>query len=380
MLLKTPRAGTVRVANYGSGIKKLVGVGSYSRLEAKERKKVMTKAFCPELVLAASGLDVNATLGNLSDQQVAVAAIGGIGIVLVLGGLFIGQLISPGGVAGIPAGKIAEALQNKETILVDIRSKAEVNEMGSPSLKKLGARTVYLPYTKITREGEVIVENYGEQFSRLKGLKEDSVVILMDGNGRLSPQAAREVAQSVAVGEVCYATGGAAALQASGFPWKTKPEGISLPKVDLKGLDLDKIAETYKEKPTLVNTGLAVCALAAAGIFLFNEFDVILEAVGVLGAGNIFFRRFFFAKDREKTIGDLQSLNDKIAVKDAGDDLKKLASTILEVSEDEVSVEEGASAEEGTSAEEEEEEKAPPLRISPPGYIPPGMTSGQTSQ
>lgn len=62
---------------------------------------------------------------------------------------------------------------------------------------------------------------------------------------------------------------------------------------------------------------------------------MVLEAVGILGGINLLFRKLFFAKDKKKTIEDLDSLlNDELAAKEAGDDLKQLATAILALPSD----------------------------------------------
>ena len=56
-----------------------------------------------------------------------------------------------------------------------------------------------------------------------------------------------------------------------------------------------------QSKPTLTKAGLAVGAIGAAGLLLFNEVEVVLELLGVAAAGNFFAKRVLFAKDREQT-------------------------------------------------------------------------------
>ena len=307
------------------------------QVASRPRHVKTVKAVGVDAVTASVGFDV--AVSSVSDsQKLIVAAIGTVGL-LVLGAIGLATQLSSNGrrVTSIPPAKLDALLRDKSTLLVDIRNKSEIKASGSPSMKGYSASSRSLPFTKRMKDGQTqVVQNFGEAFSKMKGVTEDSVVVLLDAAGRQAQAAAEEILNFNDFSVVYCLSGGAAALEASGFAWRKKPEGISLsfPKVDLKGFDLDKIAESYKQRPTLFNTGLALSALAAAGVVLFQEFDIILETVGVFGGVNVFFKRFFFAEDRKKTIQEVRSLfNEKIAANEAGDDLKRLASTILEVSE-----------------------------------------------
>ena len=311
---------------------------SATRQVASRPRHVKTvKAVGVDSATASVGLDF-AVSSAPDSQKLVVAAIGTVGLI-VLGAISFATQFGFNGrrVTSIPPAKLDALLRDKNTLLVDIRNKSEIKASGSPSMKGYSASSRSLPFTKRMRDGQTeVVKNFGEAFAKMKGVTEDSVVVLLDATGRQAQAAAAEILNFNDFNVVYCLSGGATALEASGFAWKKTPKGISLslPKVDLKGFDLDKIAESYKQRPTLFNTGLALSALAAAGVVLFQEFDLILETVGVLGGANVLFKRFFFAEDRKKTIQELRSLvNEKIAANEAGDDLKRLASTILEVSE-----------------------------------------------
>ena len=63
---------------------------------------------------------------------------------------------------------------------------------------------------------------------------------------------------------------------------------------------------SLQAKPTLTKAGLAVGAVAAAGIFLANEVEVILEVLGIAAAGSFLTRNVLFAKDREQTVEQIR--------------------------------------------------------------------------
>ena len=63
-----------------------------------------------------------------------------------------------------------------------------------------------------------------------------------------------------------------------------------------------------QSKPTLTKAGLAVGALGAAAVVLFNEVEVVLEVLGVAAAGNFLAKKLLFAKDREQTVEQIRSV------------------------------------------------------------------------
>jgi len=62
-----------------------------------------------------------------------------------------------------------------------------------------------------------------------------------------------------------------------------------------------------QSKPTLTKAGLAVGALGAAAVVLFNEVEIVLEVLGVAAAGNFLAKKLLFAKDREQTVEQIRS-------------------------------------------------------------------------
>lgn len=62
-----------------------------------------------------------------------------------------------------------------------------------------------------------------------------------------------------------------------------------------------------QSKPTLTKAGLAVGALGAAAVVLFNEVEIVLEVLGVAAAGNFLAKKVLFAKDREQTVEQIRS-------------------------------------------------------------------------
>jgi hypothetical protein len=214
-------------------------------------------------------------------------------------------------------------------VLVDIRSRAEIKVQGSPDLRSIKRTAAVLPFTNVVKGELVIDEAWAEKFGRLKGISEESLVILLDSDASIAKMAAAELAEVVE--KVYYVQGGAEAWEEEG-PWRAPSKGISLPSLDLKsvGSNINELAEDFKKAPSVTKAGLAAGAIAGAGFLLFNEIEVVLELAGLFAAGN-FFLKFVFADEREKTISEFKTLVDeKVAIQEVGSDLNKIAKAVLE--------------------------------------------------
>jgi rhodanese-related sulfurtransferase len=80
--------------------------------------------------------------------------------------------------------KALEALaEDERVVLLDVRSRAEVAAQGKPDLRSAGKgrNAVPLAFT-VVKKGEVsVVEGFAEKYEALKGLDEESLVIVLDG-------------------------------------------------------------------------------------------------------------------------------------------------------------------------------------------------------
>ena len=56
----------------------------------------------------------------------------------------------------------------------------------------------------------------------------------------------------------------------------------------------------------MTKAGLAVGAVGAAAVVLFNEVEIVLEILGVAAAGNFLAKKLLFAKDREQTVDQIK--------------------------------------------------------------------------
>lgn len=106
--------------------------------------------------------------------------------------------------------------------------------------------------------------------------------------------------------------GGAASWQEQGAPWRAPSKGLdlsafSLPSLSLPNIDsIDALAESYKANPSLASAVLSLAAIGGVATFIISEFEVLLEVVGVLAAGQFLLRYLLFADDREKTFNSIK--------------------------------------------------------------------------
>lgn len=295
--------------------------------------------------------------------------IGGVGLLLAVPvAINVIVKVSSGGAGGVKLTNPAKAMEALEgdarVILVDIRSKAEIKAQGKPDLKSIKRSAVSVPFTSLVKGEYMVDENFGEKVAKVKGMDEESIIILLDADGSESKEAARMIE---GVDKVYIVQGGAESWAAYGA-WKEPGKGLSLSLPDLKGVgsSLNTLAEDFQEAPTLNKAGIALGALAGAGFFLVNEAEVLLEVAGLVAAGN-FFVNLLFADSRKKTMDDIKEIVDeKVAVKEIGTDLNKIAAAIVDDSDTEMGevapaaqkAEETAGAAESTDAKADNAKEA----------------------
>ena len=284
----------------------------------------------PEISLPDVDVSAASDVASLfSDNPVLIGG----GAALIAIPLGVTALLKRNSGAGVKTTSVARTLQALEedprVVLVDIRSRAEIKQQGSPDLRSIKRSATVLPFTNVVKGELVVDEAFADKFGRLKGISEESLVILLDSDGTVAKLAASELAEIVE--KVYYVQGGAEAWEEEG-PWRAPSRGLSLPSLNLKsvGSNINELAEDFKKAPTLTKAGLAAGAIAGAGFLLFNEVEVILELAGLFAAGN-FLLKLVFAEEREKTFSEIKTLVDeKVAIQDVGSDLNKIAKAVLE--------------------------------------------------
>lgn len=285
---------------------------------------------------SGSGLKIPKELPSTSGLEEFISqnpAIIAAGVAVVGVGLVIAKLVGKGvNVKKLSAAKAFDLLSNESDIIfVDLRSKQEVNEAGSPDLRSITRKITSLPYT-VGLAGD-LVEGFSDKLLKLPNLTEDSEVLFFDSYGPDAKAVAGAVREGVKqVYWVADGADGVRGWKASQLPWREPSRGFNF---DLSGLtnavNIDKLAEDFKAQPTLTKAGLAVGAVGAAAVLLFNEVEIVLEVLGVAAAGNFLAKKLLFAKDREQTVEQIRDIVDnKIAAGEVGKDLKRVADTLVE--------------------------------------------------
>ena len=87
----------------------------------------------------------------------------------------------------IPSKEIKDYIKNNpKSVLLDVRTKEEWNQVGRPDGDKIGLKTYFL---SLQFEGGVINENFLEEFKNLN-INQDCQILAMCGSGNRSQRAA----------------------------------------------------------------------------------------------------------------------------------------------------------------------------------------------
>lgn len=285
------------------------------------------------------GLKAPTDIANiLGDSNVnPILLLGAVAAVAVPALLF--QALNPGSTVkgSSPGNVVATLTEESRAQLLDIRSAADVKAEGSPDLKGTKRRALSLPYTRVAKDGtSVAVEGWAGKAAKLGALKSNSIVILLDSDGKSAKKAAAEL-DSSAVEEIYFVTGGAESWQKSGQPWKEPGRGFTL---DLSSLSQTvsqgigtmriKAGENNDEQGSggFPNSKILVGVGAVLGAFLLvNQTGAFLEIVGLGAAANFALKNFVFAKDRERST---QQFRELVAPEEMGKDVNRLTSALLE--------------------------------------------------
>ncbi|CAD7695992.1 unnamed protein product [Ostreobium quekettii] len=286
--------------------------------------------FIPPAV-AIEGIDFSPeSLAGIDIPGLIAANPNGAGIAIIAGLLGLKLVaIAAQGVGGrakaVRPSALAQIVKSSPRVaVVDMRPRA--GRSGGPDWGRYGKRAASIPYSPA--KGNGVDSNFGRRVARLRGVGNGAMVVLVDADGTLAPSAAREVLKLPGIGSVRYIKGGAEGWKASGMPWRS---GLALPSITLPSVSVDGIAESYRANPGAYNLGLGAGVAAISTALLISELDALLEVVGLIGFAQLFLRNMVFAEDRKQAMGKLREIRDeKIAVGSAGQDLRRLASAVLD--------------------------------------------------
>ena len=201
---------------------------------------------------------------------------------------------------------ISSPAVEQSVVFLDIRTKQEVRERGSPRINGRGVKTANVCYLTADKEGDLSVnEDFCESIISLvekTGRKTGEVCIyLIDGYGNQSKTAAQSFAKyytkeqkeasqpanveatatvkiQVELPKVSIITinGGAESWKDSELPWdEPRPDIVSALLISVS-----KAQETFKSQPTLFGGLLAVGGIAAATSLFFAEVETAVEVIG----------------------------------------------------------------------------------------------------
>ncbi|KAH7440345.1 hypothetical protein KP509_04G103300 [Ceratopteris richardii] len=276
-----------------------------------------------QLIEAPTDLDVSSIVDSVSgfaaENPVAViAGLAAISIPLVISNFFGG----PKTWGSISAKDALTKLEAEEAQFLDIRSSDDVKAEGTPDLRSVKKRVFQIPY--VPGEDEAYIKKLLDKF---KDPSNTTLYVLdqFDGN-------------SLSVAELLTANGFMSAYAIKGgaegsngwrnseLPWILPRKGFTL---DINSLK-DVIDSTFNDNPNLVPATLGVAAAAGVSFVVFSEAETALQLLGSAALIQLFVKKFLFAKDRQKTLEELQTfLDTKIAPKEFVDEIKGISGALL---------------------------------------------------
>jgi chitinase domain-containing protein 1 len=248
----------------------------------------------------------NASMLSGGDSELSPLLIAGAAVIALGGPLLAFFLRQPGAKSLSAAAAFNVLADTPDSVLIDLRPKADVKEYGSPDLRSVGGRRKYVKIPTDEQEFDV------ESFER--AVRDKEVVIFLDSYGGFAKKAteALQRADEIFQGEAAYVidgTVGPGGWLNSDMPWR-KPFSLSLPSVD-------KLVENYKEDPSPTNTALTVLGGLSLASYVFVEYEGLVELLSVFVGGSFLASKFLLAEDRETTNRQISEfLNTKKAPED----------------------------------------------------------------
>lgn len=238
-------------------------------------------------------------------------------ISIILGvSLIISYSFIYGGYSGVFQPEQAmEVLQNKDAVLVDIRDERNRMENGVPLLK-LGARGkgIVIPYPtlsssilrQVSNSQVLLTDILAEQIKSISKISRDTIVIVMDSNGKISKDVSR-ACYKAGIGKVYIMDGGFAKYRRQGFNidgrefYEDGPLAIAADRAET----LTKETKSIAKNPAYAFAGISGLGTA---IFALLHFHEVLRFVGVLGVEMTVVLRLLSYESSEDFAEDIQNL------------------------------------------------------------------------
>ncbi|PIN13884.1 hypothetical protein CDL12_13489 [Handroanthus impetiginosus] len=269
---------------------------------------------------SSSDIDVNGVLDSVIDFTAKNPLIVGGGAAVLAVTLVISQLLSKPKPWGVESAKNAYAKLGGDANaqLLDIRSPAEIRQIGSPDVTGLKKKAVAVVYKGADKPGFL-----NKLALKFKEPENTTLFVLdkFDGNSEL-------VAELVTANgfKAAYAIKGGAegsrGWKNSGLPW-------TLPKMAFN-LDFSNLTESLGEAFDLGPLTLGVAAAAGLGLLAFTEVETILQFLGSAAIIQFVSKKLLFAEDRKQTIQQIEELlNTKVTAKELVGDIQQIGKVLL---------------------------------------------------
>lgn len=272
--------------------------------------------------------DVLASLDNglegtsLFVQENPLVVAGGLAAVLVPT-LVISLFAGKGYAGDVSPEDALKLLEQPNSLLLDIRGKAEKAAEGSPSLKSVKKKPKTVAFE--IEEDDAIYQDpaFADKVAALQGASPETVVVVLGGSGGLAATAASVLAKAD-FSKVYVVKGGAESWKESGLQWDEPGRPF---KVDL-GVFKDALGSV--EGPKLPASTLGVAAAAGVSVLLLSELETALQLLGSAAILQLFVKKFLFAEDRKTSFSQIQTfLDTKIAPEALVDDIKQIGNVLL---------------------------------------------------
>ncbi|XP_060204238.1 rhodanese-like domain-containing protein 4, chloroplastic [Lycium barbarum] len=226
---------------------------------------------------------------------------------------------------GVESAKKAYAKlgDDESSELLDIRGTVELRQVGSPDIKGLKKKPVYVVYKGEDKPGFL-----NKLALKFKEPENTTLFILdkFDGNSELAAELATANGFKAAYA-IKDGAEGPRGWKNNGLPWILPKKTLSL---DL-GLS-DALDVFLGDSSDAVTVGLGVAAAAGLGLLVFSEVETVLQLLGSAALIQLVSKKLLFAEDRKQSLQQVDEfLTKEVAPKELVGDIKQIGMALLPV-------------------------------------------------
>ncbi|OAE28462.1 hypothetical protein AXG93_115s1530 [Marchantia polymorpha subsp. ruderalis] len=262
-------------------------------------------------------VDTSGLTDFIADNPLAI--VGGL-VVLALPVIASNVFKKPQAYGTVSAKQAFEKLGDSEagTSMLDIRVGDDIRSEGTPDLRSFRKKVTQIPYDD---DSDTFVTKVTGKFKDA----ENTTLYILDRFDGKSIAAAKLLVQNGFKGAYAIKDGaeGPTGWQSSELPWLMPRKGFTL--------NLGSLKDVFNtDDSSIVPATLGVAAAAGVGLVVFSEAETALQLLGSAALVQIFVKKLLFAKDRKKTLEEMQSfLDTKIAPKEFVGELQVRSITFL---------------------------------------------------